>query len=77
VARLQAHGLVTTATAPNDRRRTVVPPDPGRGARPVHAALVAALADRATADRAAALLAELATLLMPAPAAEEGGVDLS
>ena len=75
VTRLHARGLVDTSVDPADRRRTMVRPTPiavekvvDRGARSIDTALAAVLPDPAAAARAAALLDELATLLLPAGA---------
>ncbi|MEU4344185.1 helix-turn-helix domain-containing protein [Nocardia sp. NPDC023852] len=71
VAGLVERGLLTTDTDPADRRRTRVHPAEGltrginRRQRPIDNTLAVTLGDPAAARRAAELLDELATLLLP------------
>ncbi|MEU2038572.1 MarR family winged helix-turn-helix transcriptional regulator [Nocardia niwae] len=77
VAGLVERGLLVTDTDPADRRRTLVHPaeqltrDIDRRQRPIDDTLADAIGDVTSARRAAALLEELATLLLdehrPAP----------
>lgn len=74
VAAMRERGLLTTGADPADRRRTrvhaaehVVRGMNRRGARAVDATLTATLGDPARASRAAALLDELAPLLLSQP----------
>ncbi|WP_281873335.1 MarR family winged helix-turn-helix transcriptional regulator [Nocardia sputorum] len=70
VAGLAERGLLVTDTDPADRRRTLVHPGEqltrgiDRRRRPIDDTLASALGDPAAARRAAALLEELATLLL-------------